>query len=97
MAGFGPISVDNKRMLLMEWLVEGVALLFVGLLVSLVTIFASPVNVVSVIVYRLSALLLVVMAGISVFTGARTSIGAMKLCPPIFVTAALLFWLPTII
>jgi hypothetical protein len=29
-AGFGPISVDNRRVLTMEWVAEGITMLFVG-------------------------------------------------------------------
>lgn len=93
--GFGPISEDNRRILLMEWLVEGLALIFIGALVVLVTAVAGVGNVASVIVYRASALMLIVMASVSIFTGARTPILPMKLCPPIFATAAVLFWAPT--
>jgi hypothetical protein len=32
--GFGDISIDNKRIITMEWIVEGVSLFFMGLLVA---------------------------------------------------------------
>ena len=32
--GFGPMSADNRRILIMEWLMEGVLLVFLGLLVA---------------------------------------------------------------
>jgi len=35
--GFGPISLDNKRILVMEWVMEGLALSFIGVLVTLIT------------------------------------------------------------
>ena len=96
-AGFGAISTDNKRILLMEWLMEGVLLIFVGVLVALVTILPSELEESAVIVYRLCASVLVVMAGISLCTGARTTILPMKLCPSIFLTAAVLFFVPTVL
>ena len=89
--GFGPISEDNRRILLMEWITEGLALGFIGVLVALVTALEGPDNAASTIVYRLSALMLLVMAGVSLFTGARTSLLPFKLCPPIFAGCALLF------
>ena len=95
--GFGPISTDNRRILLMEWLMEGVLLVFVGLLVTLVRAFAPEEEITPTMVYRGSALVLVVMAGISLGTGARTTIGPMRLCPAIFVTVAILFWVATVI
>jgi hypothetical protein len=35
--GFGPISMENKRILAMEWIMEGLTLCFIGLLVFLIT------------------------------------------------------------
>jgi hypothetical protein len=89
--GFGPISEDNRRILLMEWVTEGLALGFIGVLVALVTALEGPEAAASTIVYRVSALMLLLMAGLSLFTGARTSMLPFKLCPPIFTGSALLF------
>ena len=91
--GFGSISADNRRILLMEWLMEGVLLVFIGVLVVLVTWFTSEAGA---IVYWSCAGILAVMAGVSLFTGARTPILPMKLCPPIFLTSAALFVLATV-
>jgi len=91
--GFGPISIDNKRILTMEWIMEGLALIFIGALVILVTLLAGVENFASALVYRSSGTMLAVMAGVSLFTGARTSIIPMKLCPPIFVSVAIAYWL----
>ena len=96
-AAFGAISADNKRILLMEWLMEGALLIFIGVLVVLVTSLTSDSEPAAVIVYRTSASVLVIMAGISLFTGARTAVLPMKLCPPVFLTAAALFILPTVL
>ena len=91
--GFGPISVDNQRILAMEWIMEGLTLCFIGMLVILVTIFEGTENPACTLVYRASALMLVVMVIVSWFTGAKTSIVPMKLCPPIFTAVAVLFLL----
>lgn len=95
--GFGPISADNRRILLMEWLMEGVLLIFIGVLVVLVTSLTSDSEQSAIIVYQMCASVLVIMASISLFTGARTTILPMKLCPLIFLTAAGLFFLPTLL
>jgi hypothetical protein len=95
--GFGPISADNRRTLLMEWLMEGVLLIFIGTLVLLMTALTPHEGQPAVIVYRACAAVLIVMAGISIFTGARTTILPMKLCPLIFLVTAVLFLLPTIL
>lgn len=93
--GFGPISPDNRRILLMEWLMEGVLLIFIGAVVASVTLLAPVTEPSVMVVYRVSAAVLVVMAFVSHFTGARTAILPMKLCPAIFLIAATLIFLPT--
>jgi hypothetical protein len=95
--GFGPISVDNKRIILMEWLMEGALLVFIGVLVVVVTSLAPESGRSEVVIYRMCAAVLVVMAGVSLFTGARTAIIPMKLCPPIFLVAAAMIFLSTVL
>jgi hypothetical protein len=92
-AGFGSLSADNRRILTMEWIAEGLTLCFIGVLVFLVTSFAGPHNLVSVIVYRTVAWMLVVMAGLTFMTGAKTSITAMKFCPLVKSIVAILLFL----
>ncbi len=77
----------------MEWIMEGLALVFIGALVIVVTLLAGIEKTASALVYRSAALMLGVMAGVSLFTGARTSIIPMKLCPPIFISVAIAYWL----
>jgi len=87
--GFGNISLDNRRIITMEWIVEGVALIFIGALVALVT-FLDPLAGVSKAVFILSACGLFVLAVISLFTGFRVNFIPFKLCPFIFTASALL-------
>jgi hypothetical protein len=95
--GFGQISRDNRRIITMEWIAEGLTLCFIGLLVLLVTIFAGPQNSVSKIVYLASAAMLVVMAVLTASTGARTSILPIKICPAVKIAVAVLFFLGTVL
>jgi len=95
--GFEPISQDNKRVITMEWVAEGITLCFIGLLVLLITILDGSQNYVSTLVYRASAVVLIIMAVLSSFTGARIPHIPYKLCPPIFVTVAILFILTTVL
>ena len=97
LGGFEPITPDNRRILLMEWLMEGVLLVFLGVLVALVRAIAPAEEFAATIVYRTSAVVLIVMAGISLMTGGRTRIGPMRLCPFIFAATAVLFLLPTVL
>ena len=89
--GFGEISEDNKRIITMEWVAEGLALCFIGLLVLFTTILGDSQNDVSLIVYRASAAMLIVMAGWTALTGARTKIIPIKLCPFVKTIVAVLF------
>jgi hypothetical protein len=89
-AGFEPLTDDNRHVLTMEWVLEGVTLVFVSTLVSVVTIWGEPADFGSTIVYRMSTILLLVMAAVSLFTGAKASPLPYKLCAPIFGIAAAL-------
>lgn len=87
--GFGEISIDNKRIITMEWIIEGLALIFIGVLVATVTVI-DPSNVVSTAIYFISVMMLLVMALLSLFTGFKVSFLPFKLCPFIFTTSAVL-------
>jgi hypothetical protein len=79
-AGFGPISADNRRVLTMEWVAEGLTMLFVGALVAAVTVAGSGGST-DLVVYRLSAGLLAAIAVLTAVTGARTPVVWFKACP----------------
>ena len=88
--GFGSISEDNKKILTMEWLAEGVAMCYMGILGILVTAIAGRTGAASLIVYLSTAVVLVIMAILGWLTYARTPIIPMKLCPWIQTLSALL-------
>lgn len=87
--GFGDITMDNKRIITMEWINEGVCLIFIGLLIFIVTLgdFTSPV---SKSVYWLAFIMLNVLSIISLFTGFKINFLPFKLCPVIFTGTSLL-------
>ncbi len=87
--GFGEISADNKNIITMEWIVEGLSLIFIGILVALVTIIDRQTPV-SAAIYLLSAFALVVLALVSLFTGFKVKFLPFKLCPVIFRASAVL-------
>jgi hypothetical protein len=95
--GFGQISQDNRRIITMEWIAEGLTLCFIGLLVLFVTLWGGSQNEASIIVYRTSAAMLVVMAVLTASTGARTSILPIKICPAVKIAVAILFFLGTVL
>jgi len=95
--GFEQISQDNKRIITMEWIAEGLTLCFIGILVLLVTLLAGPQSSASHIVYLASAAMLVVMAALTASTGARTAIVPIKICPAVKIVVAILFILGTVL
>jgi len=94
--GFGDISLDNQHIITMEWIVEGVSLIFIGVLVAVVTVI-DPASIVSKAVYLVSALALIVLASVSLFTGFKVNFLPFKLCPVIFTVSAVLILLGSIL
>ena len=72
LAGFAPISVDNRRVVLQEWLVEAVTLWTIAALVVVSTVVGGGASQVTSWVCRVGASLLVVLAVVTALTGART-------------------------
>jgi hypothetical protein len=95
--GFGEISQDNRRIITMEWIAEGLTLCFIGLLVLFVTICGEAQSRTSIMVYMASAAMLVIMAALTSVTGARTSIVPIKICPFVKIAVAVLFILGTLL
>lgn len=90
--GFGELTPDNRRIITMEWIMEGLAMIFIGVLVFYVAMMEGmPIGAAKRIIY-VAAGMLVVMAVVSLFTGARTSIWPMRLCPAVKTLVAALYW-----
>jgi hypothetical protein len=93
--GFRDISDDNRRIIAMEWITEGVALMFIGVLVSLVTL-VDPVGPATRAVIWTSVATLNVLSVVSLFTGFRNTFIAFKLCPFIFSGSSILILIGSI-
>lgn len=87
--GFGDISDDNRRIITMEWIVEGVALISIAAFVLAATA-TDPGSAVSSVVYAVAIGTLVVLALVSIFTGFKVAFLPFRLCPFIFGGSALL-------
>lgn len=87
--GFGDISADNRNIIAMEWIIEGIALIFIGLLVALVTIM-DPESLAATTVYLSASVCLIVLAVVSLFTGFKIAFLPFRLCPVIFTASAIL-------
>jgi hypothetical protein len=95
--GFGDISEDNKKFILMEWVAEGLTLCFIGVLVLLTGILGGTTDSVARIVFRISSGMLIVMAVWTALTGARTSNIPTKICPFILSAVAIMFIITSLV
>ena len=86
---FGDISSNNKLIITMEWIVEGVSLIFLGLLTIIVTKTDNESKLARN-VYISIVTMLFALAIVSLFTGFRIDFLPFKLCPVIFSTSAIL-------
>jgi hypothetical protein len=90
--GFGNISLDNQRVITMEWINEGATLIFIGVLIAAVTL-VDPANLVARTVYWLVIIMLNALSIISLFTGFRVNFLPYRLCPIIFTGSSILIFL----
>lgn len=88
--GFGEISEDNKKVLTMEVIAEGMTLVFLGVLPTLVTALGDAQSLTAKIVYISAGVMLLAMAIITLATGARTPTIWYKICPVVKTAAAIL-------
>jgi hypothetical protein len=88
-AGFGDISTDNRRVITMEWIVEGVALISIAAFVA-VTGAIEPHARLSLAVFAVAIGTLLALAVVSIFTGFRIAFLPYRLCPFIFGLSAVL-------
>jgi hypothetical protein len=91
-AGFGDLPADNKRIITMEWIVEGVALISTATFIVAATAI-QPEAAVSSAVFTVAIGTLIALAVLSLFSGFRVALLPFRLCPVIFcVSAALIAW-----
>ena len=76
----------------MEWIIEGVSLIFTAVIVAAVTSI-DHTSVISRTVYWISFVMLNTLSVISLLTGFKVSLVPFKLCPVIFTTASILILL----
>lgn len=95
-AGFGEITIDNKRIITMEWIIEGVFLIFIGSLCAGLTYLDHP-GIISNYVFIFCSVFLIILAIISLFTGFKVKFLPFKLCPLIFSVSAILILLGSLV
>jgi hypothetical protein len=90
-AGFGDISEDNRNIITMEWIIEGVSLIFIGALVGVLT-YIGPFGELPRAAYAVVVAGLLALAIVSLFTGFKVKFLPFRLCPFILtISAALVF------
>ena len=87
--GFEPTTVDNRRVILQEWLVEAVAMWGLAALVMAVTVMGGDQSLIDT-VYRVVAGILLAVAALTAATGARTRVVWFKVCPVLLTGTAVL-------
>jgi len=91
---FGNISYDNKMIIKMEWITEGMTLIFLGLVTVIVTKIETESKLSRIVLLSI-AFMLFSMAALSLFTGFRVDFLPFKLCPLIFSSSAILILIGT--
>lgn len=86
---FGDITANNKLIITMEWLVEGLTLLFLGILTIVVTKIETESKLARVVYFLITGMLFS-LAILSILTRFRIDFVPFKLCPVIFSTSAVL-------
>ena len=80
-AGFGDISEDNRLIITMEWVAEGLSFMFVAVLIVAVAWSSSTLEAAEDLVYRVSSGFLIAIGVWTSMTGARTGVIWFKACP----------------
>ena len=88
-ANFGDITTDSRRIITMEWIVEGVALISTAAFVAVAAVI-QPESDVSSAVFGVAIWTLIALAVVSLFTGFRVSFLPFRLCPLVLGAAAVL-------
>ncbi len=95
--GFGDISADNKKILAMEIIAEGLTLIFLGVMPMLIILYGDTQSLTAHIVFYAEAGMLLAMALVTMFTGSRTPVFWYKLCPAVKVIVAAFFVLGSVL
>jgi len=93
----GEAAIDSRRIMEIEWVAEGLALVFIGLSTFVLTVAAGLADPVAVLVYRMNAAALIVFAVWTYLAGFKTDVLPVKLCPAVLSTAAGLIVIATIV
>jgi hypothetical protein len=89
LAGFAPVTADNRLVILQEWLAEAVTMWGIAAIVIAVTAAGGePAAGVRDWAYRAAAGLLLALGALTGLTGARTRVIWFRICPFLLAGAA---------
>jgi hypothetical protein len=90
LAGFTPITADNRRIVVQEWLAEAFTMWGIAAMVIVATAVGGADTDTRAWVYRIAAGLLVALGTLTALTGARTPVVWFKICPVLLAGSAVL-------
>jgi len=90
LAGFNPITPDNRRIIQQEWLAEAITMWGLAAVTIAATAAGGTTTDTRAWVYRTVAALLIALAALTTLTGARTPVIWFKICPVLLSIAAAL-------
>jgi len=89
LAGFEPVTADNRHIIKQEWLAEAFTMWGIAAVVIAATAAGGTADA-RAWVYRAASALLVALATLTALTGARTRVIWFKICPALLTAAAIL-------
>ena len=96
LAGFEPVSSDNRRIILQEWLAEAFTMWGIAALVIAVTAAGGTDAAARAWAYRAAAVLLAALATLTALTGARTTVVWFKVCPVLLAGSAVMLLIASV-
>ena len=96
LASFEPISTDNRRIILQEWLAEAFTMWGIAAVVIAATAATGAAPDIRAWVYRAASALLISLGTLTALTGARTPVIWFKICPVLLAVAALVLLLASL-
>ena len=96
-AGFGALSDDNRINITMEWVAEGLALAFVGVLTAIVTSVGGTTDPVTRVVVWAVAGFCIIMGSWTFIVGRHSTVLPIRLCPLVLAVAAVLLVLGNVL
>lgn len=95
-AGFGAISIDNRRIITQEWIAEAFTMWFLAAIVVLATAFGDA-GTIAPWIYRAVAVMLIAVGALTAATGARTAVVWFKICPVLLTSTAVVLIIASLV